>query len=77
VPLLGGTQGDEKVDCATECVGGKKWNSTWLPTAAVMELGLNERPFWPTLTTWTPLAGEAVADGAAVAAPLVESGGFP
>lgn len=33
-----------------------------LPTAAVMEFGLNERPLWPTVTTWTPLAGDAEAE---------------
>lgn len=45
VPLLGGAHGVEKDDCATECVGGKKWNSTKLPTAAVMDSGLKDRPF--------------------------------
>lgn len=48
-----------------------------LPTAAVMEFGLNERPFWPTLTTWTPLAGDTEAEVAAEVVVEEPEPGFP
>ena len=67
-PLLGGAHGVENDDCATECSGGKNWNSTWSPTEAVMLLGVNTRPFEPTLTTCTLL-------GVELAAELVDAGG--
>jgi hypothetical protein len=42
-----------------------------------MESGLNERPFWPTVTTWTPLAGEADAMAAAEVVVELGAAGFP
>jgi hypothetical protein len=58
-----GTQGASKAAWATEWVVGKKWNSTWSPTAAVMFLGVKESPFLPTLTVWTEPEEEPVEEG--------------
>lgn len=67
--LLAGMQGLAKVDCATECLGPKKWNSTVSPTLAVKLLGEKLSPPFPTWTVCTEglpedvvVAAEADAD---------------
>ena len=66
------TQGAANDDCATECMGGEKMNSTLLPTAATMLLGLKARaPFAPTVTVWMAVE-EPVADATATAAAAAE-----
>lgn len=66
--LLSGVQGESKDDCATECWGGKKWNSTVSPIAALMSLGLKASwPPSPTVTVWTGPEADAV-DAAGLAA---------
>lgn len=60
-----GSQGLAKDDCATECLGGKKWNSTVSPTFAVMVDGSKTRASFPTVTEWTGPDDEAVLAAAA------------
>lgn len=66
-----GSQGLAKDDCATECLAGKKWNSTVSPTFAVMVEGLKTRPSFPTVTEWTGPDDEAVLTAAADATVVV------
>ena len=67
-PLLPiGLHGASKAACTTEWDGGKKINSTSLPTAAVMVSGLKTSwLFAPTVTVWILTDGAVVDAGAEV-----------
>lgn len=61
-PVAAGWHGLAKLPMTTLWSPGKKWNSSTSPTAAVTELGLKEKPLWPTLIlTVAAIAEEAAA----------------
>jgi hypothetical protein len=50
-------------------------NSTWLPFAAIIVLGLKAIAlFWPTVTVWMLVEDESVLDGAAAGVDELDAG---
>jgi hypothetical protein len=68
-----GWQGLAKVDCATECLGPKNWNTTVSPILALKSLGEKLSPPLPTATVWTVEEPELVWVAAGAVVDVLES----